>query len=263
MNKVKLVALMGLFSALSSQISIYALSLTELGSFPGTSSFSQNQDGGPNGTGSAVTPNGETNSTHADPFTGQSFILTNLNIPVGDQPYDDALELTNIGVEVRSGSAATGTTFTLTIADISGTPVNGSATTGEITTVLDTESLVTTSALNTSGQILDFKLSDFVTLTANTQYAFFLSASAGNLVIAGVGNGTTPTFSSGLSSSSVAADTNGSTVGSTVGLASLGLDRTFFLDTVPVPEPADWALVPVIGTIAFFGLRRLRFAPVA
>jgi hypothetical protein len=35
---------------------------------------------------------------------------------------------------------------------------------------------------------------------------------------------------------------------------------TFYLGTVAVPEPANWVLIPVIGTMALFGFRRLRNA---
>ncbi len=35
-------------------------------------------------------------------------------------------------------------------------------------------------------------------------------------------------------------------------------DNTFFVGSSPIPEPSQWALIPVLGTVAFLGYRRFK-----
>jgi hypothetical protein len=189
--------------------------------------------------GSGLPPPNGTNTTNK--AAGETFTISSL----GSLPaYDNALELTQIDIKDNdtNGGNLTGLDLTLTI----GTVSSGSF------TALDTES--TTGVTVGAEDYIDLTLSDYVVLHANTDYAFFITTS-GNVHLDGA---STPVYSGDITGSSALLTENTGSV--TLGT---GGSRNFYLDTVPVPEPADWALVPVLGTIAFFGLRRLRFAAMA
>jgi hypothetical protein len=189
--------------------------------------------------GSGLPPSNATSTNNK--AAGETFTISNL----GSLPaYDNALELTQIDIKDNdnNGGNLTDLNLTLTI----GTVSSGTF------TATDTESV--TGVTVGAEDYIDLTLSDYVVLHANTTYAFFITTN-GALHLDGAA---TPVYSGDITGSSaqLTESTDAVTLGS-------GGSRNFYLETVPVPEPADWALVPVIGTIAFFGLRRLRFAAIA
>jgi hypothetical protein len=189
--------------------------------------------------GSGLPPSNSTNTTNK--AAGETFTLSSL----GSLPaYDNALELT--AIDIKDNNKSEGSTSDLNLTLTIGTVTSG------VFTATDTESA--TGVTVGPEDYISLTLSDYVVLNANTTYAFFITTN-GSLHIDGAD---TPVYSGSVTGNS--AQLNENTDAVTLGT---GGSRTFFLDTVPVPEPVDWALVPVIGTIAFFGLRRLRFSPAA
>jgi hypothetical protein len=239
MNKIKMIQLLAAVAVLAGLTPKTSLGLTvsDLGATQPTDyTFAQTSN-----KGSGLPPPNSTNANNKAP--GQTFTLSSL----GSLPaYDNALELTQIDFKDNDTNEGNLTDLNLTL-------TIGTVTAGTFT-ALDTESA--TGVTVGAEDYINLTLSSYVVLNANTEYAFFISTN-GNVHLDGA---STPVFSGAVTgdSASLATNTNPETV--TVGT---GGSRTFFLDTVPVPEPADWALIPVIGTIAFLGLRRLRFASVA
>jgi hypothetical protein len=182
--------------------------------------------------GSGLPPSNATDTAHK--AAGETFTLTG----------GSAAELTQIDIKDNdnNGGNLTDLNLTLTIGTVSSGTFTAS----------DTESA--TGVTVGASDYIDLTLSNDVLLQTNTTYAFFITTN-GELHLDGAN---TPVYSGDVTGSS--AQLNENTDAVTLGS---GGSRTFFLDTVPVPEPSDWALVPVIGTIAFFGLRRFRFAAIA
>ena len=106
-----------------------------------------------------------------------------------------------------------------------------------------------------------FTLAAPVPVTAGNTYVFdFLTTTANNATDYFVFNGSPAGVSPYAGGNSLALNSNTSPTF----VASTGSnDVTFFLGSAPVPEPSQWALVPVLGTIAFLAFRRFRSQSVA
>jgi hypothetical protein len=192
------------------------------------------------------------NTTDSTTYTpGQEFELTSPE--VGDTgSYNTGVELDDVYIKSFANSGKyPAATYTLTIGTVS--DINSV----ETFTPTDTETF--NGAQLTQGDYLTFQLADYVQLEPGTEYAFTLSSTS-DLQIDGTKN---PAFTPPGGFDTTGDDTSAITVtDDVVSETTKAGDRTFYLETSPVPEPADWALVPVIGTLAFFGLRRFQRQPV-
>jgi hypothetical protein len=253
MKKMKLILAAAMAIAASTQTPVFGL--TTLG-------FSQSASAPTSGVteeqataGTASVQYHSTLASTADEGTGDTFqVFSPTETGSG---YDNAAELTAVTVEDASGTNPGSLTYTLTIYQVTG--ANGTYGAGTASDLIDQESVTT--ALTTSEPYLTFDLKDFVKLTAGNVYLFTLSTGTTTGITLDSNNNPS-TYTGGLDQDTART----ASINSTGAVSDTGNNTgslVFFLDTVPVPEPADWALVPVIGTIAFFGLRRLRFAPVA
>jgi hypothetical protein len=204
-----------------------ALTVTNLGGTAPTSdeyTYAQTAD-----VGGGIPP---ANLTSNATVPGSTFTLSSLGtLPAGDT----MLELTQIYIKdnANTTSGLSDLNWTLTIGTVSGSTF----------TAIDTESV--TGVTVGKEAYVDLTLSDFVTLNADTEYAFTISTN-GNVRLDGTDSAVYSGDVTGNSASVTPED----------GVVTGSGSRTFYLDTVPVPEPADWALVPMIGALAFFGLRR-------
>jgi hypothetical protein len=230
MKKMQFLAALALFAALLAPKASLGLTVTDLDSTAPTDyTFAQTSY-----KGSGLPPSNNTGAANNTP--GQTFTISSL----GSLPsYDNALELTQIDFKDNDTTGGT-------LSDLNLTLTIGTVSTEGTFTAIDTE--MATGVTVGAEDYVQLSLSSYVVLDANTEYAFFISTN-GNVHLDGASN---PDFSGFITGDS--ASVNDTTDDVTTGTGS----RTFYLDTVPVPEPADWALVPVIGTIAFFGMRRLR-----
>jgi len=231
MKKLTSLSAVAALAVLASQAPVFGLTLTDLGTtMTGDYTYGQSDSKG------AGTPPSNSTDGKSTP-AGQTFSLSSLGV----SGYDTALELTDVYVKGNAKADASGTTdWTLTIGTVSAGTFS----------LLDSETVDNVAA--GAKDYLQFTLSDYVTLNADTEYAFFVSTS-NKYAIDGTNN---PSYSTDLSGGSASISGSAVTEDDTK-------SRTFFLNTVPVPEPANWALIPVLGTAAFFGFRRFRSSTVA
>jgi hypothetical protein len=245
MKITKILSLAAILVAVTSPARLFAipsdLVVTDTGTLAPTGASiyqSTNNDGNPTDT-TSISPR-YTGSSHG---VTETFYVTSAQTDPNSGPYDDAAQITNI--YVQSKTAVTGTyDFTLEIGEVTGNTVS------DVTTI--TEDNVTLSGTSTKSY-LDFSLPTAYLVVTNGTYFFNISSSTSSGV-----NGSGLILSS-INASGVSGVDYG--VGATLSNGTLtdGTGAyTFFIDTVPVPEPADWALVPVIATLGFFGLRRFK-----
>jgi hypothetical protein len=220
--------------AAGSSLQVFGLTISDLGTAaPDSSNFYISQTGF--GT-SAVT-----NRTSSLLAPGQSFTTGAFTGGIS------GMDLTSVVVREAAvgngviGGGVNSVAWTLSIGTISGSTF----------TVLGSETVTPSSTTFTKNHYLDLTLSTPVALTENTQYAFEIS---------------TPVLSN-LKYIQLDGASGGYADGSRVGfnrgnssVTTQSGDTTFYIETVPVPEPANWAWIPVLGAAAFFGLRRLRLA---
>ncbi len=177
----------------------------------------------------------------------ETFVITDAQSKVtGDASYDKAA-LLNIYVKlVESASVSiTPTQWTLTLGHVN----TGTNTIDNVRSMTPTSATVITVAKH---NYIQFALGDsnYVEL-ANGTYFFSLATTGGADV--SIDSTDTPNGTGG----GLAAKLTGYTAGSTISYPGSGA-FTYTIDTTPVPEPADWAWVPVIGTVAVLGFRRWR-----
>ncbi len=239
MKQIKSLAAVALLAAITSQTSVFGLTVTDFGTTAPTEiTYGQTASGG-----TAVPP---TNSTQGATHTAQTFNLGSL---AGIGGYYNSVELTNIYVKANGNinPIASGLSWTLSIGTVD--------TVGNklVFNTIDSESFTSSGSFGKK-DFIQFTLSNYVTLAANTDYAFSISTTGGNVKLEGT---STPSFTGDITGLGASVNAAGTITEST------GSSRLFYIDTVPVPEPMNWAIVPVLGTLAFFGFRRLRSSSVA
>jgi len=239
MKRMKLLGSIAVLVATFSQAQVFGLTITDLGTAaPDPSDYYISQP--VNGTSSSTT------RTNAFQAPGQTFTTSALTGGIS------GLDVTNIVVQLASVNnngivkgGVNSLSWTLQVGTMSGSTF----------TSLDSESVTPSSTTFTAGHYIDFGLSSPVELTGNAQYAFEISTPAINLLkYVTLDSSSSDSYAGGSLTSFSRLNSN---------TTERSGDLTFYVETAPVPEPVNWAWIPVLGTAAFFGFRRFRCSSVA
>jgi len=212
--------------ALGSAATASAVTITDLGTTAPSYPYGQSVSAG-----SGEPPSNTVFSTKPT-IAGETFTITSIS----------PLRLTDIAVKGNATNNAVGLTWTLYFFSVSGsTP-----------TILDTETGTVTGGTAGSKDYINFTLANNVVLYSAQQYGFVIGVN-GKYSIDGA-RSSSVSYTGNITGVSAALDT--ATFG-TLTTSPDGDSRVFYLNTTSVPEPANWALVPLVFVMGLAGSRRL------